>query len=303
MEEIKNFLKENRGYIKWGAKKLANKFNVPKEKIFEIKAIIKLEDSIEASKKKEGKFKRIFFDIETSPNITYSWRIGYKLNLGTHDIIKERAIICISWKEEHDDKVHTLTWDENQCDKTMLEIFADIIKDADEVVGHNGDRFDIPWLRTRATIHNISFPPYVKSLDTLKKVRRGGFNFNSNKLDYLAQILLGENKLDTGGFSLWKSIIEDKCQESMAKMVEYCEKDVVLLERVYHRLENYIKPNSHVGSFNTGEKNSCPGCGSTKHKHIKKMVTAAGTSQHLLQCSSCNKYYKMSNTGYNKMIK
>ena len=64
MEEIKDFLKENRGYIKWGAKKLAAKFNVPKEKIFEIKAIIKLEDSIEASKKKEGKFKRIFFEFE-----------------------------------------------------------------------------------------------------------------------------------------------------------------------------------------------------------------------------------------------
>ena len=42
--------------------------------------------------------KRLFFDIETSPNIVYSWRTGYNLTITTENIITERAIICISYK-------------------------------------------------------------------------------------------------------------------------------------------------------------------------------------------------------------
>ena len=301
MEGIKEFLKENRGYLKWGSKKLAFKLNTTKDDIIKIKKEIREEDSLVDAGKKN--FKRVFFDIETSPNVMYSWRAGYKLNLPPQNIIQERRIICICWKYEHDEKVHYLTWDEKQCDKTMLEVFIDVVIDADEIIGHNGDRFDIPWVRTRAIIHGLAFPAYVKSLDTLKKARRGGFNFNSNKLDYLAEILLGENKMETGGFSLWTNIMEDNCKESMDKMVKYCSKDVELLERVYHKLDSYIKPNTHVGMISNGDKETCPGCGSDDFNYVKKTSTAAGTLQHLLQCKDCSKYYKINNTSYKKIAK
>ena len=45
----------------------------------------------------QHQIKRLFFDIETSPNIVFAWRIGYNLSLQTHDIIEERKIICISY--------------------------------------------------------------------------------------------------------------------------------------------------------------------------------------------------------------
>ena len=37
-------------------------------------------------KVKEKKFKRLFFDIETSPNIVFSWNIGYNLNISYENI-------------------------------------------------------------------------------------------------------------------------------------------------------------------------------------------------------------------------
>jgi hypothetical protein len=37
--------------------------------------------------------KRLFFDIETSPNIGLFWSAGFKLNIAPENIIKERAII------------------------------------------------------------------------------------------------------------------------------------------------------------------------------------------------------------------
>jgi len=93
--------------------------------------------------------KRLFFDIEVSPNIGLFWQSGYKLNIGHDSIIKERAIICICYKWENQKTVHSLKWDEKQNDKQILKQFIKIIDSADEVVGHNGDNFDIKWIRTR----------------------------------------------------------------------------------------------------------------------------------------------------------
>ncbi len=52
-----------------------------------------------------------------------SWRVGYDLNIAQDNIIKERAIICIGYKWEHEDVSHIFTWDKNQCDKAMLKKF------------------------------------------------------------------------------------------------------------------------------------------------------------------------------------
>jgi hypothetical protein len=51
-------------------------------------------------------FKRLFYDIETSPNIGLFWQSGYKLNIDHSNIIQERAIICICWKWEGQKEVH-----------------------------------------------------------------------------------------------------------------------------------------------------------------------------------------------------
>ena len=89
-----------------------------------------------------NKKKRLFFDIETSPNVGFFWQSGYKLNIPYTNIIKERAIICICYKWADEDKVYSLQWDKNQDDKTMLEKFMAVANEAHELVGHNGDRFD-----------------------------------------------------------------------------------------------------------------------------------------------------------------
>jgi hypothetical protein len=64
-----------------------------------------------------AKIKRLFFDIETSPNVGFFWTAGYKQNISHDNIIKERAIICICYKWAGEDKIYSLTWDKNQNDK------------------------------------------------------------------------------------------------------------------------------------------------------------------------------------------
>ena len=78
--------------------------------------------------------KRLFFDIETSPNIGLFWEAGYKKNIDYSNIIKERAIICICYKWEDEKEVFALQWDSKQCDKKMLEKFIEVANSATELV-------------------------------------------------------------------------------------------------------------------------------------------------------------------------
>jgi DNA polymerase elongation subunit (family B) len=242
--------------------------------------------------------KRLYFDIETSPNIVYSWNIGYDLNLGYENIIKERAIICICYKWEDDPKVYHLSWDSKKNDYKMVHQFYDIITTADEIVGHNSDKYDIKWFKTRCLYHGILNIPEFKSIDTLK-VSRSQFRFNSNRLDYIGQYLGLGKKLETGGFDLWKSV-EDGDKEALEKMIAYCKQDVLLLEKIYKRLEGYSKPKTHIGLVKDHGKCSCPYCGNKKYKISKNRISASGLMKKQLQCQSCGRYYSVSQTVYEK---
>ena len=101
-------------------------------------------------------FKRLYFDIETSPNIGFFWQAGYKLNIPHDNIIKERAVICIAYKWAHENKVHCLEWNKGE-DKQLLKEFLEILNEADEIVGQNSDNFDVKWLRTRCLKHKYVY--------------------------------------------------------------------------------------------------------------------------------------------------
>lgn len=225
-----------------------------------------------------------------------SWRVGYKLNVGHDNIIHERAIICISYKWQDGD-VKTLTWNKG-CDKALLKAFMKVALQADELVAHNGDRFDLKWLRTRCLIHGIDCPPDFTTVDTLKLARKG-FTFNSNRLDYLGQLLLGEGKNETG-FKLWKDIVLNNCAKAMEVMVKYCEKDVVLLQRVHEKLISYTKHRHNYAASEGGDLWECPECAGN-HIHCNKTkTTAAGTIKREMRCldKECGRYYVISNKHY-----
>ena len=57
------------------------------------------------------KRKRLFYDIETSFNIIADFSCGYNKIIRPNQIIKERQIICISYKWEDEYEVHPLDRD------------------------------------------------------------------------------------------------------------------------------------------------------------------------------------------------
>ena len=235
------------------------------------------------------KRRRLFFDIEVSFNLGMFWTSGFKITLCPENILKERAIICICYKWEDEKEVSWLTWDAKQCDKKMLERFVKIANTADELVGHNGDKFDLAWIRTRCLFHGIDMFPNYTTIDTLK-IARSKFKFNSNKLNYIAKFLGIGQKIHTD-FDLWKRIVLNKDKVAMVKMVKYCKMDVILLEKVYKHLSAHIAPKTHYGVIFGGDRGSCPECGSDHLVRYLKKVSARGVKKIIYQCKTCGKFH------------
>ncbi len=250
-------------------------------------------DSEKAVKSKKKVFKRLFFDIETSYNTVASFSIGYNLSLNYQNILKERAIICICYKYAGESKVHSLKWDDGD-DEQMLAEFIKVLDDADEIIGHNSDKFDIKWLRTRCLYHRIPMFPTYQSVDTLKLARE--FNLNSKRLDYIGQFLGVGKKMETGGLDLWKNIVERNDPKAMDLMVKYCKQDVNLLEKVFNEINPYSKSKTHVGMILGGDKCSCPNCGGDRSINRGFRYLASGTKRRVMRCMDCGKGYTLPGT-------
>jgi len=246
------------------------------------------------------KKKRLFYDIETSFCEGHFWRPGWGVNIMPHQIMKHAQIISVSWKWEGESDVHHLDWGLNkQCDKQLVKKFIKVLDKADEIVAHNGDRFDIKWIRTRAVFHNLQMKYTYNSIDTLKLCKKY-LTLPSNKLSEVAKYFNLQNKRDAGGIQTWIDIIFGKSRKALDHMHYYCDGDVETLEQVYNKLRPYVLHKINYAVLRGGEKFECPSCGKLPH-YKTTYTTAAGTVQHYMQCSDrkeCRTTFKINNKTY-----
>ena len=185
--------------------------------------------------------KTLILDIETAPLTVHAWGL-WKQNVGINQIVQDTYVLNWSAKWVEDEYIYTdaLCYhdeykDDPTNDRHILENLVELMEQADVVVAHNGDRFDIPTINNRLLYHGINPPSTYKTVDTLKIAKRR-FRLTSNKLEFLARHLGVGSKIDTGGFELWADIVHKKCRKAWKHMIEYCEHDTMLLEAVYLRL-------------------------------------------------------------------
>lgn len=206
-------------------------------------------------------------DIETAPKMGFVWGL-WNQNVGLNQLVKDTYILNWSAKWLDDEYIYSDAlhyhdeWKKNpENDYHILNNLWEMLDKADIVVGHNGDRFDLPTINSRFLKHGIHPPSAYRTVDTLKIARRE-FKFTSNKLEFLAQYLGLGSKIDTGGFDLWRNIVMNNCKKSFDKMVQYCEHDTLLLESVYKALRPWDK--KHPGSvmYQGHDENACNSCGS-----------------------------------------
>lgn len=212
--------------------------------------------------------KILFFDIETAPNLGWIWG---KYEQNVIEFVSEWYMLCYSAKWYGDKKAIAVglpdfpSYKRNpEDDKALVKSLWKLLDEADVVVAHNGDKFDIRKVNSRFLAHGLPVPSPYKTVDTLK-VARKYFGFNSNKLDDLGEVLGVGRKIDTGGFKLWKGCMSGD-SASWKKMLKYNIQDVLLLERVYEKMLPWMDNHPNTNLL-LGKLDACPKCG---NDHIQK---------------------------------
>jgi|TARA_R110000823_G_scaffold313799_1_gene441835 predicted PolB exonuclease-like 3'-5' exonuclease len=305
INEIIDFLLNKPGYLKEGSDRLRSHLYNRGFVTSKTKCKIALRQARTLAKENKKKLSNreariLIYDIETSPNIGWFWRAGYKLNVSPEQIIKERGIICISYKWLGQKQVYNLSWDNEQDDKFLTEQFIEILNEADLIVAHNGDNFDLKWIKTRAIKHGLNMLVNYPQFDTLK-VAKKKFNFNSNRLDYITKFLGFEGKIKTD-ISLWTDIMLKKCPIAMEKMLTYCDEDVRQLEKVYNILSGWENPMFHLGVLQGKIKQTSPISGSKNLELVKDVSTNRGTLKRIVKDLDTGRLFEMSNTNYLKYV-
>jgi hypothetical protein len=224
-------------------------------------------------------------DIETSPNLGYTWG-KYEQNLLRFK--KEWELLSFAYKvlDEKDTDCVSRPEFRDKTDKALTKAVWNVFNDADVLVGHNIDKFDNRKVRAKFVEHGLAPPKPYKTIDTLK-IARSQFAFNSNSLNDLAFTLKLGKKVHTGGIDLWFGCMEGD-PKSWAKMVEYNIYDVVLLEKVYHRLRSWYPSHPNFALYDG--RPGCPVCSSPRVQRRGYQVLRQRMAGRF-QCQNCSHWF------------
>ena len=230
----------------------------------------------------QNKSRILFYDIETSPLLGYTWG---KYEQDVIEFERDFNIMSFAWKWADEKVVHVLalpdfkTYQKDKFDdKELVKELWKLMNEAEIIIGHNSDSFDNKKVNSRFVVHNLLPPTPYKTVDTLK-VARKYFKFSSNKLDDLGNTLGLGRKISHTGFKLWKDCLNGDTK-AWILMKRYNKQDVVLLEKVYEELKPWINNHPRVaGLFN------CPNCGGNLQARGFN-YTRSGRKQRY-QCTKC----------------
>jgi len=232
--------------------------------------------------------KILIFDIETMANKAFVWG-KYEQNVLSYE--EHWYMLCFAYKWFGEKKTYVPTLrdfrgykkDKTDDKKLCYELWK-LFDEADIVIGHNSDGFDIKKANARFIQHGFPPPAPFQSIDTLKVARRY-FKLDSNKLDDLGDYLSLGRKVTHSGWDLWLGCAVRDDDKSWNKMIKYNKQDVDLLEKVYLKLRPWMNnhPNENVYF---GSINNCPICGSNRVQKRGFRINRTNKNQRF-QCQDC----------------
>lgn len=128
-----------------------------------------------------------------------------------------------------------------KIDKRILRTFVETSARFDRFVTHNGARFDVPFLRTRAVICGERFPTYgaVYHIDTLVALWKK-FRLSANGLGAATQMLRGKTEKNHLSQALLHEFLRGK-DWARKFVVNHCERDVRDTKELFKIVSPYIR--------------------------------------------------------------
>ncbi len=226
-------------------------------------------------------------DLETLPNQGYTWG---RWDQNVIRFTQESCIATFVCKWLGNPKIISKALPDypgykpgSYDDKALVQDLWNLFDEADIIVAHNGDSFDIKVATGRFILHGLQPPSPFKTIDTKKMVKEVA-RYNSNSLDDLCGLLDLGHKIHTD-FDLWEGCINGD-PKSWAQMVKYNRMDVLLLEKLYYRLAPFAKTHPNLAFWTRG---TCPKCGGhdVQYRGVARCITR---TYQRFQCNQCGSW-------------
>lgn len=258
----------------------------------EVEKITKLNTFTEDLEKVLGEAKTVnaepkilLLDIETSPNLVYTWGL-WNQNIGLNQIEETSKVLCFSAKWLGSSKRDVSFYSAQNSREVMVKAAWTLLDQADAVIHYNGTTFDIPHLNREFLESGLGPPSPYQNIDLYKASKK--FKFQSRKLEHVSRQLGLEGKVQHEGFELWRGCLrgDEKAWKTMEK---YNKRDVTLMEDLYEILLPWVSglPNRRLYNAEAG----CPRCGS-KHIQRRGIVRTTISIFQQYQCQDCNGWFR-----------
>lgn len=225
--------------------------------------------------------KILCYDLETAPTMAYVWS-AWKQNVAPVQVEQHGRVIC--WAAKWVGEKEVMFGAEWSSD-FFIEELADLMDEADAVLTYNGDKFDQRVFNTELLKRGLKPVAPSKSLDLYKVVKKRFATFHA-RMDSIADLLGIQGKLETGGFELWKGVMEGD-PKAQKKMERYNRRDIKVLEKLYERLKGWIV--NHPSNSDSGEQ--CSNCGSDSLQKRGFHRTKVSKFQRF-QCTECGSWHR-----------
>lgn len=227
-------------------------------------------------------------DIETRPIEAYAWGL-WQQNIGLSQIKDPGAMLCFAAKWHGESRVHFFSeWEHGR--EEMARALHRLFDEADGIIGWNSDKFDIRWIAAQFLEFGMAKPSPFAKIDLMRSVKRQCY-LPSYRLDYVSQWLGIGRKVQTGGFELWRDVLNGDAK-ARAKMKRYNIHDVRLTEQVFDRLtaKGWVlgMPNASIAG---GMCCTNPVCGSERLQARGFALTKTRRYQRY-QCRDCGTWIR-----------
>jgi DNA-directed RNA polymerase subunit M/transcription elongation factor TFIIS len=245
--------------------------------------------------------KILYIDIENSRMVvefeTYS--------LYNNDVIHPRHIkhdwyiTCAAWawldaKKQKVGKIETVAVNDFKTykkdfrdDRGVVKKLHKVLSEADLIVGHNSDKFDLKKINYKFIKHGLPTIDLPATVDTLKVAKKYA-GASSNRLYYLAREFGVSMKIDLPSSVMHQA--DNGCEKSLKKVIAYNKGDIRAGAGVYFKLLPHIKNHPNIdklmGRKVKKERPNCQNCGSKKVQSNGLRTTKAGRFRYY-RCHDC----------------
>lgn len=188
----------------------------------------------------------------------YAKEKGLKERIGCLDIeasnLKANFGIVLSWAIKVIDSdviIYDNVTEEdlknNRYDKRIIETLCDELENFDRIVTHYGERFDVPYLRTRAFKWGLEdrFPHYGELYHTdVWKIARNKLCLHSNRQGIVGEAVQHIDIKTRIVPDIWLAMqfgSERVRRNAIAYIVDHCDNDVLQLEGNYLKLRDFAR--------------------------------------------------------------